>query len=95
MANILGLLGHFLICFSVRYDVMAHNGLHTSTLGKKMCCYPQGGDMVKQILLVQQCRSYVKHLQWARDAKSIFYLLSFVASLSCAKRSHTSVLVLT
>ena len=33
--NILGLLGHFLICSGLRYDVMAHNGLHTSTLGKK------------------------------------------------------------
>jgi len=35
VAKISGLLGHFLICSIQRYDVIAYNGLHTSTLGRK------------------------------------------------------------
>lgn len=58
----------------------------------KMCCYPQGGDRVKQILLVKQHRSYVKNFQWERDTKNIFCLWGSVASIFAA---HIEVLVLT
>lgn len=60
---------------------------------QNMCCYPQGGDRVKQILLVKQHRNYVKNLQWKRDTKNIFCLWGSVASICCA--THTDELVLT
>lgn len=63
---------------------------HFNTM-QKMCCYPQRGDRVKQILLVKHRWSYVKNLQWERNTKNIFCLWGPVASL-CA--THTDVLVL-
>lgn len=90
MANILGLLGHFLSCS----EIWCHGSQCSSHFNttQKMRCYPRGGDRVKQILLVKQHRSYVKNLQWERDTKNIFCLWGSVASVGA---THTDVLVLT